>query len=72
MKEYLPDSRICRRIAVVRYPSANKPHNPPVNDEVPVHGVIAQHFHGALVIVNVLFARILRFIFRDLYPRRQI
>jgi hypothetical protein len=72
MKEYLPYSRICRRIAVLRYPSAYKPDNPPLNDEVAVQGVIAQYFHGALAVINVLFVRILRFIFRDLYPQRQI
>ena len=72
MKEYLPYSRICWRIAVLGNPAADKPDNPPLDDEVSVQGAIAQTFHGALAVVDILFARILRFIFRDLQPQRQI
>ena len=40
MKKYLPYSRVCRGIAVLGDPSAYKPDNSPLNDEVAVQGVI--------------------------------
>lgn len=71
MEEYLPYSRVCRGITVLRDPSAYKPDDSSLNDEVTVQGrslnnTMERNF------INALCTRILCFISCYLYPRRQI